>query len=119
MLKTIRTGVTTKAFHFLQFTISFLEHHGVTISGLRDSYPITYKYSVDKVADEDIDTGLLWQYFYWRHKEIFTISDLRKAKQVIERGERPCANESKMLYIGTSDVCHNFVSKMLLSNNLH
>ena len=52
-----------KAFHFLQSTISFLEHDGVTIRGLWDSHPLTYEYNLDEVADEDIDTGLLWQCF--------------------------------------------------------
>ena len=103
--------VATEAFHFLQSAVSSGEHAGVTIRRLRDSDPLTYTYNLD----EDIKVDLLWKLFFKRHEEIFTTADLSRAKQASAEGED--TDCSKMFYVGTTNGCESFVSKLLPSND--
>ena len=103
--------VATEAFHFLQSAVSSREHTGVTIRRLRDSDPLTYTYNLD----EGIEVDLLWKLFFKRHEESFATADLSRAKQALAEGEE--IDCSKMFYVGTTNGCVSFVSKLLPSND--
>ena len=48
-----------------------------------------------------------------RHEKVFTTADLKRAKQAGEG-----ANQERMFYIGISNRCEGFISKLLPSNNI-
>ena len=65
-------------------------------------------YTVDEIED---DQGILWMQFDIRHKQLFTVNDLRKCQSALGEGKTISKNLcDKMLYVEQINGCQKKIA---------
>ena len=107
--------VSRESFHYLVSTITSLGASGISIRRIRDEKPYTYFYSSFDDIDDERKECLLWRFFNARHEELFTVTDLKRAKNSKRLGKDYLTDN--MQYIGTNESCRPYID-LLASRQL-
>ena len=92
-------------FFYLMLLTSSNQTHGLSFRRTRDERPEKYSYS--SVERDEVDT--VWELFRTRHEELFTVSELHKARSQQLKVEMNEKTKSSMIYIGNTDKCIPYI----------
>ena len=107
--------VSRESFHYLISTITSLGASGISIRRIQDEKPHMYFYSSFDDIDDERKECLLWRFFNARHKELFTVTDLKRAENSKRLGKEYLTDN--MQYIGTNESCRPYID-LLASQQL-
>ena len=93
-------------FSYLMLLTSSNQPHRLSIRRTRDERP--EKYSHSSVECDEVDT--VWELFRIRHEELFTVSQLHKARSQQLKVEMNEKTKSSMIYIGNTDRCTQYIN---------
>ena len=92
--------------------------HGLSFRRTRDERP--EKNSCSSVDCDDVDcdkVDIAWELYEIRNEELFTVSQLHKARSQQRKGKMSEKTKTSMIYIGNTDRCTLYID-LVIENTL-
>ena len=92
--------------------------HGLSFRRTRDERPEKYSYSSVDCDEVDCDKlDIAWELYRIRNEELFTVSQLHKARSQQRKGKMSEKTKTSMIYIGNTDRCTPYID-LVIENTL-
>ena len=97
--------ILTRDAFFLMSLTSSNQTHGLSLRRTRDERP--EKYSYFSVDCDEVD--IVWELSRIQHEELFTVSQLHKARSQQLKGRMSEKTKSSMIYTGNTNTCTPYI----------
>ena len=92
--------------------------HGLSFKRTRDERPEKYLHSSVDCDEVDCDkVDIAWELYRIRNEELFTVSQLHKARSQQRKGKMREKTKTSMIYIGNTDRCTPYID-LVIENTL-